>query len=69
MSQSPRALFASFCPHLLSKGQQEPPNACGGGPLFLKATSKWLFALRCRQENIPLFSHEWFQQGILSLYL
>ena len=28
-----------------------------------------LQALRCRQENISLFSHAWFQQSILSLYL
>ena len=43
LSQSPRALFASFSPALVPKGQQEPPNACGG-LVFPKAKSKWPFA-------------------------
>ena len=44
MSQSPRALFASFSLPFVHKGQQGPPTTCGG-PLSPKATSKWLFAL------------------------
>ena len=44
MPQSPRALFASFSPLLVPKGQQEPTNACEG-LLFPKAVSKCLFAI------------------------
>ena len=79
--QSPRALFASFSPPFVPKGQQEPPNAHWVHPMHPKALGGFYFprphpngclpllqALQSRQENIPLFIHAWFQQGILTLY-